>query len=104
MSISIETSLVERRATQVSPLQVRLLCAVALSAYFVVVYGVANAVTAHRAANGVWIPSFYFQWERRIPLIPALIVPYMSIDLFFFGAPFLCDTAGELRTHVRRIL
>ncbi|MBX3179977.1 MAG: dual specificity protein phosphatase family protein [Candidatus Hydrogenedentes bacterium] len=32
----------------------------------------------------------YFAWELQIPLITWFIIPYMSIDLFFVGAPFLC--------------
>jgi protein-tyrosine phosphatase len=33
-----------------------------------------------------------------------MIVPYMSIDLFFIAAPFLCRTESELRTLRRRII
>ena len=32
------------------------------------------------------------------PFVPLLIVPYMSIDLFFFAAPFLCRERDEMRT------
>jgi protein-tyrosine phosphatase len=33
-----------------------------------------------------------------------MILPYMSIDLFFIAAPFLCRTDEELRTFSRRVV
>lgn len=70
----------------------------ALCALFVVVYGACNQFTALRGDVG----SFYFEWERQIPFFALFIVPYMSIDLFFIGAPFLCATEEELRTFTKR--
>jgi membrane-associated phospholipid phosphatase len=70
-----------------------------LSLLFLVVYGSCNWITAQRTDVGTW----YFAWERHIPFVPLLIVPYMSIDLFFVAAPFLCDNSQELRTFARRI-
>ncbi len=70
-----------------------------LGPLFFVVYGWCNAFTAQRAGVG----SFYFAWERRIPFVPAMIMPYMSIDLFFAGSFFLCRDRGQLRTHAARI-
>ncbi len=67
---------------------------------FFVVYGWCNAFTSHRADVG----SFFFEWERRIPFVPAMIVPYMSIDLFFAGSFFLCRDKVTLRTLALRIL
>jgi len=32
-----------------------------------------------------------------------MIVPYMSVDLFFVAAPFLCQSQSELRVFARRI-
>jgi membrane-associated phospholipid phosphatase len=72
----------------------------ALCALFVVVYGACNGLTALRGDVG----SLYFEWERRIPFLAAFILPYMSIDLFFIGAPFLCASEPELRTFTRRIV
>jgi len=77
---------------------------VLLSLYFFAIYGIANTVTAHRAALGRHIPTFVFDFERHIPFVPAMILPYMSIDLFFFAAPFFCATIPQLRTHAKRIL
>src|SRR5260370_9194308 len=46
-----------------------------LSILFLVVYGGCNWITARRGNVGV----FYFQWERAIPFVPFLVLPYMSI-------------------------
>ena len=56
-----------------------------LSLLFLLVYGACLWVTARRGDVGV----FYFAWERAIPFVPFMILPYMSIDLFFVAAPFL---------------
>ncbi len=71
-----------------------------LSLLFVVVYGACNRITALREDVG----TFYFEWERRIPFVEAMIVPYLSIDLFFVIAPFLCASERELQTYRRRIV
>jgi protein-tyrosine phosphatase len=70
-----------------------------LSILFLAVYSSCNWITGRRPHVG----SFYFQWERGIPFVPFMILPYMSIDLFFIGAPFLCRTNDELRVFSRRI-
>lgn len=77
-----------------------LLTALALSAWFMLVYGVSN----HLAASRTHVPSWRYEWERHIPFVPIFIIPYMSIDLLFFAAPFLCDTARERRTLAARIV
>lgn len=71
----------------------------ALSLLFIVVYGGCSWVTAQRTDVGI----LFFEWERHIPFIPAMIVPYMSIDLFFVGAPFLCADREERRLLSLRI-
>ncbi|HTL27749.1 MAG TPA: phosphatase PAP2/dual specificity phosphatase family protein [Tepidisphaeraceae bacterium] len=78
--------------------------AVLCSGYFMMVYGWCNNFTHQRFLAGEKIPSFYFEWEKKIPLIPIFIIPYMSIDLFFFASAFLCTDLGELRTHGKRLL
>jgi protein-tyrosine phosphatase len=70
-----------------------------LSVFFLIVYGACNSITARRADVG----TFYFVWERKIPFVPFFILPYMSIDLFFVGAPFLCRTDRELFVLAKRI-
>jgi protein-tyrosine phosphatase len=71
-----------------------------LSILFLVVYGGCNWITGQRSQVG----SFYFQWERGIPFVPFMILPYMSIDLFFIAAPFLCRTEEKLRIFSRRVI
>ena len=71
----------------------------ALSLLFIVVYGGCSWITAHRTDVGTW----YYSWERFIPFVPWLIVPYMSIDLFFVSSPFLCQSRCELRVLAQRI-
>ncbi|HEX3799046.1 MAG TPA: phosphatase PAP2 family protein [Verrucomicrobiae bacterium] len=70
-----------------------------LSVLFVIVYGSCNWVTAHRNDVGTW----YYSWEHLIPFVPVMIVPYMSINLFFVSAPFLCRSREELRTFALRV-
>jgi protein-tyrosine phosphatase/membrane-associated phospholipid phosphatase len=77
--------------------------AVLLSLLFLVVYGSTNWLTAQRPASDVG--TWYFAWEPTvIPYVPLLIVPYMSIDLFFFVAAFLCRDERELRIFARRVV
>ena len=49
------------------------------------------------------VGTWYYEWERIIPLVPIMIVPYMSIDLFFFLAPFVCSDKRELRVLAQRL-
>jgi membrane-associated phospholipid phosphatase len=76
-----------------------LVVSIGLSALFLIVYGGCNWITARRANVG----TLYFEWERAIPFVPFFILPYMSIDIFFVGAPFLCRTDRELSTFAKRI-
>ena len=71
-----------------------------LSVLFLVVYIGCNWITGQRGQVG----SFYFQWERAIPFVPFMILPYMSIDLFFIAAPFFCRTDEERRIFSRRVV
>jgi len=76
---------------------------VILSLFFVVVYGGTNWFTAQRPSADV--QTWYFPWELTItPYVPLLIVPYMSMDLFFFLATFLCRDELELRTFAKRVV
>ena len=70
-----------------------------LSVLFLIVYGGCNWITARRAN----VETFYFEWERTIPFMPVFILPYMSIDVFFVVAPFLCRTNRELSVLAKRI-
>jgi membrane-associated phospholipid phosphatase len=77
-----------------------ILAASGTSALFLIVYSVTNAMAATRGDLG----SFHFGWETSIPLVPAMILPYMSIDLLFFGAPFVCSTRREIGVFTRRVV
>jgi len=72
---------------------------VGLSLLFLLVYAFCLWVTARRDDVGV----FYFVWERAIPFVPFMILPYMSIDLFFVAAPFLFRNERELKMFVARV-
>lgn len=76
------------------------LAAIGTSAMFFLLYGGAGWLTSERTDVGTW----YYQWERHIPFVKEMIVPYMSIDLFFFAAPFFCRNRSELRLLVGRLL
>ena len=70
-----------------------------LSILFLIVYGGCNWITSHRGQVG----SLYFEAERGIPFVPFFIIPYLSIDLFFITAPFLCRDKEELRVFSKRV-
>lgn len=76
-----------------------MLASLGLSALFLVVYGGCIWITAQRSDVG----TFYFAWERSIPFVPALILPYLSIDFFFVAAPFLFHEPRALRAYVWRV-
>jgi protein-tyrosine phosphatase/membrane-associated phospholipid phosphatase len=71
-----------------------------LSVLFLIVYGWCNWISSQRHDVG----TLYFAWERFIPFVPMMIVPYLSIDLFFVAAPFLCRSDRELATFSKRII
>ncbi len=77
-----------------------ILTSVLLSTFFLVAYGATNWFTATRDVDAVWM----YEWEHHIPFIALMILPYMSIDLFFVAAPFVCSDRDELRTLIRRIV
>ena len=76
-----------------------LVASAGLSILFLIVYGSCNWITSRRENVG----TIYFEWERGIPFMPLFILPYMSIDLFFIVAPFLCRSDRELSVLAKRI-
>ena len=66
---------------------------------FLLGYGGTSYLTSLREDVGTW----YYQWERHIPFVPMMIIPYMSIDLFFVAAPFFCATHKELKVLASRL-
>src|SRR5688572_13259386 len=73
--------------------------AMILSCLFMAVYSACLWVTDRRDD----VRTLFFDWEWGIPFVPWMIVPYVSIDLLFFAAPFLCRSEQELGTLVRRL-
>ena len=73
--------------------------AILSSLLFVAVYGGCSWLTSLRDHVG----SIVFDWERMIPFLPIMIIPYMSIDLFFVLAPFVCTDALERRLFFMRV-
>lgn len=71
-----------------------------LGPFFFAVYGFCNWISARLSD----VPSFFFAWETRIPFVPELMLPYMSIDAFFAASVFVCATRHELDRHARRIV
>jgi len=71
-----------------------------LGPLFFFVYGLCNWHASRLPA----VPSYYYAWERRIPFVAALILPYFSIDLLYAGSVFVCRDRRELKTHAYRIV
>ncbi len=69
-------------------------------ACFVGIYTTCNRYTATRTDVSIWM----WEWERHMPFIPELVVPYWSLDLFFCGAFFLCASRVELNLLTKRII
>lgn len=82
------------------PLPRAAVTALAASAWFLGLYCLTNWLASLRADVGGW----QFAFERRIPFVRWMIVPYLSLDVLFVLSFFLCTTRGELRTHLRRIV
>jgi membrane-associated phospholipid phosphatase len=67
---------------------------------FIGVYSTCNRFTATRGDVG----TCYFGWEKSLPFVPWLVVPYWSLDLFYCGSFFLCATRRELYRHTLRLV
>lgn len=75
-------------------------CSAGLYSLLLVVYGSCNQVTACRAHVG----CLRFAWEDGIPYVPAMTVPYLSMNLFFLAAPFVCADHHERRAYSWRMV
>ena len=67
---------------------------------FIIVYAGCNRYTAGRDDVSVWM----WEWERQIPFVREMVVPYWSLDLFFCGAFFLCTSKLELNLLTKRLI
>jgi hypothetical protein len=70
-----------------------------LGAWFFLVYGACNWITSKRDDVGTW----YYDWEKYIPFIPELVVPYYSMDLLFVVGFFLCRSRREMSILSKRV-
>lgn len=69
-------------------------------ATFVIVYSGCNLFTSTRGN----VPTFMFEWEKSMPFVRELVVPYWSLDAFFCGAFFLCGSKVELNLLTKRLI
>src|SRR4051794_25163597 len=85
-------------------LRAALTWAVVVTLSFFAIYGSCIWLTFLRDKhNPGSVGISFFRWERSIPFLPWMIVPYSSEDIFFFFAPFVCRNRIERRTHGRRV-
>lgn len=73
---------------------------IVLGTLFFATYGFANWMASRHAH----VPSFVFEWERKVPFIAWTIVPYWSIDFLYALSVLLCRNVAELGVQVRRLL
>ena len=55
-------------------------------------------VLNYYTATRMGVPSLYLPWETQLSFVPWMILPYMSIDVLFVLAFFLCRDRQTLRT------
>lgn len=103
MSIEVEpgnSSAPAEPAVAKSQFKLALAWAIGASACFFGVYCSCNWIASLQAG----VPRLYFRWELRFPLVPVMILPYLSEDVFFFFSPFVCRTRDELNRHGVRLV
>lgn len=71
-----------------------------LAAIFFLTYHFTNMISASKQT----VTSFYFSWEKSIPLLPWTIIPYWFLDLFYGLAFFLCRSRREIKRLALRLL
>jgi hypothetical protein len=81
----------------------RLAWAIFLSVFGLGMYVATNRIVEWRSHH-VPVRSIYFSWERSIPFVPLMVIPYWSLDLFYFFGPLLCRSCGLLRAHAKRMI
>jgi membrane-associated phospholipid phosphatase/protein tyrosine phosphatase (PTP) superfamily phosphohydrolase (DUF442 family) len=89
----------QSQQTQRPSWRARITIAAATSILFLILYSGTAYLTDLRSDVGTW----YYDWERFIPFVPEMIVPYMSIDLFFVLAPLICRDRRELSVLAWRL-
>ena len=71
-----------------------------LGPFFFISYGLLNQLTSIRPDVGVVVED----WERAIPFVPWMMLPYMSIDAFYAASLFLFRKRHALDRHALRLL
>jgi hypothetical protein len=71
-----------------------------LGPFFFLSYGWVNYFTSGRTDVGVMVEA----WERQLPFVPWLMLPYMSIDAFYAASLFLFRKRSALDRHAYRLL
>lgn len=71
-----------------------------LGPFFFICYGWTNHFTSQRGDVGVVVGA----WERHLPFVPWLMLPYMSIDAFYAASLFLYRKRSLLDRHAQRLL
>ncbi len=77
----------------------KLLWLLTIGLFFFLSYGTSNQISASYDSVG----NIAFAWERSIPFIAEMIVPYMSLDLLFIISFFLAKSRVELQRHALRL-
>ncbi|MCZ4281286.1 dual specificity protein phosphatase family protein [Kiloniella laminariae] len=85
--------LFDARPAAVPLVKEKLLWTVNLGLFFFLLYGSVNYISLLRAPH----PAVFAEWEKSIPFIPEFILPYMSSDLVFVVAFFLCQSRREIQ-------
>jgi len=96
----IQPTLTDSKPTARPPWRQAVPVAIASSAVFLGLYSLCNWLASLRSGIGTW----QYAWERRIPFVPWMMLPYLSINVFFVTAFFLCTSRQELWTHFKRIV
>lgn len=71
----------------------------ACSVWFMLAYNACTWITSRRSDVGTW----FFEWELSIPFVPAMIVPYWSLDLLFVAGFFVCRSRDEVAVLGKRL-
>ena len=71
-----------------------------LGCFFLALYEVCNLITSKRPDVGF----FYFEWERQIPFVPWMIIPYLSMYPLFIVSALFIKNESELDATTKRII
>lgn len=75
-------------------------CGMVVGAWFALVYGGCDWITAHRTLR---VPV-HVAWELQIPFVPWMAPVYLSMNALFLLAPFILRTRAQLRAMTQSLL